>query len=59
MAWRRSVRWLCSRSHGQPVGERSLAMTLSRSAIAEFFFIYDLRYTIYARIDNWRVTRKS
>ncbi len=29
----------CSRSHGQPVGERSFAMTLSKSFIAVFFFI--------------------
>src|ERR1019366_1844154 len=39
IAWRRSVRCDCSRSHGQPVGERSFAMTLIRSAMAEFFFI--------------------
>src|SRR5436305_10152845 len=30
--------WFCSRSQGQPAGERSFAMTLSRLLIAEFFF---------------------
>jgi ABC-type polar amino acid transport system ATPase subunit len=33
----------CSRSHGQPVGERSRAMTLSRSLMAGFFFHFEHR----------------
>ena len=49
--WRQSIhrlpRWrggaasgaICSRSHGQPVGERSRAMTLSKSLMAGFFFM--------------------
>jgi hypothetical protein len=31
----------CSRSQGQPCGERSLAMTCSKSSMAGFFFIRD------------------
>ena len=36
-AWRRRVRWDCSRSQGQPVGERSRAITLSKSLMAGCF----------------------
>src|SRR6516162_5957796 len=39
MAWRRRVMCDCSRSHGQPVGERNLAMTRSKSSMERFFFM--------------------
>src|SRR5213593_1345931 len=35
--------WSCARSQGQPLGDRSRAMTFSRSRIAEFLFIMIVR----------------
>ena len=55
--------WSCSRSHGHPFGERSFAMTFSRSFDCKFSFhfgftIYDLRFTSALTIGASIVNRK-